>query len=57
MFAGIGSAVGQDENYFQVEVNRVDAAGNAYPEEFDEVQVIFEREGFRVNIPEEAAFF
>ena len=56
LFAGIGSAFGQDENYFQVEVNRVDAAGNAYPEEFDEVQVIFEREGFRVNIPEEAAF-
>lgn len=51
LFAGIGSAFGQDDNYFHVEVNRVDAAGNAYPEEFDEVQVIFEREGSRVNVP------
>ncbi len=56
LFAGIGSAFGQDENYFHVEVNRVDAEGNAYPKVFDQVQVIFEREGFRVNIPEEAAF-
>ena len=44
LFAGIGSAFGQDENYFHVEVNRVDAAENAYPEVFNQVQVVFESE-------------
>ena len=56
MFAGIGSAFGQDEKKFHVEVNRVDAEGNRYPEVFDQVQVIFEREGSRVYIPKEDAF-
>ena len=56
LFAGIGSAFGQDENYFHVEVNRVDAAENAYPEVFNQVQVVFESEELCVNVPKEADF-
>ena len=41
LFAGIGSAFGQDETYYKVTVNLLDAAGNPYPEDFNQVQVEF----------------
>ncbi len=41
LFAGIGSAFGQNETYYQVTVNLLDAEGNPYPEDFNQVQVQF----------------
>lgn len=41
LFAGIGSAFGQNEEY-HVTINRVDAStGSVYPEDFDKVRLIF----------------
>lgn len=44
LFAGIGSAFGQDETYYQVTANLLDAEGKAYPEDFNQVQVQFKSE-------------
>ncbi len=41
LFAGIGSAFGQDETYYQVTANLLDAEGNPYPEDFNQVLVEF----------------
>ncbi len=50
LFAGIGSAFGQDENYYQVTVNLLDAEGNPYPEDFNMVRLIsLDEDGGRQN--------
>lgn len=42
LFAGIGSAFGQDETEFNVTINRVDAStGSVYPEDFSKVRLVF----------------